>query len=94
MPPVKSTLSIGVARSTVERGPDWDEVTVMNGIDDPRTPSDLAEQLQTAELLDAFESMAPSHRREYIDWIEEAKRDTTRQRRLEETVRRLSDHGM
>ena len=62
----------------------------MNGIDDPRTPSDLAERLADVELLEAFEAMSPSHRREYIDWIDEAKQDATRQRRLADTIRRLS----
>ena len=63
----------------------------MNGIDDPRTPSDLAERLADVELLEAFEAMSPSHRREYIDWIDEAKQATTRQRRLADTIRLLSD---
>ena len=64
----------------------------MTGRDDPRTPSDLADALRNADLLDEFEAMSPSHRREYIEWIDEAKRDETRQRRLTGTVDRLSSH--
>jgi uncharacterized protein YdeI (YjbR/CyaY-like superfamily) len=34
-------------------------------------------------------TLPPSCRREYVDWVSEAKRDETRQRRLRETVARL-----
>ena len=33
-----------------------------------------------------FEQLAPSHRRKYIGWIDSAKRDETKQRRLREAV--------
>jgi uncharacterized protein YdeI (YjbR/CyaY-like superfamily) len=65
----------------------------VTGRDDPRTPLDLAERLADADLLDAFESMAPSHRREYIDWIASAKGETTRRRRITGTIERLSLHA-
>lgn len=61
----------------------------MTGRDDPRTPSDLAAQLRDADLLDSFEEMSPSHRREYIEWIDEATHDTTRRRRIGGTIDRL-----
>lgn len=34
-----------------------------------------------------FEQLAPSHRRRYIGWIEAAKRDETKARRLHEAIR-------
>ncbi len=37
-----------------------------------------------------WETLAPSHRREYARWVDEAKRPETRQRRVEETVRKLA----
>lgn len=37
----------------------------------------------------AFESLAPSLRRAYIGWIDSAKKDETKQRRLRETIRLL-----
>jgi uncharacterized protein YdeI (YjbR/CyaY-like superfamily) len=37
-----------------------------------------------------FESLAPSHRREYVRWIDSAKRDETKARRLEEAIRMLA----
>lgn len=53
----------------------------------PEVPSDLAAALDADGTAAArFAALAPSHRREYIEWIEEAKRSTTRARRIEQTV--------
>lgn len=38
-----------------------------------------------------FEGLAPSHRQEYVRWIDEAKRDETRKKRLAEAVHLLSE---
>lgn len=37
----------------------------------------------------SFDALAPSHRREYVQWITEAKRDETRQRRVEQAIEKL-----
>jgi uncharacterized protein YdeI (YjbR/CyaY-like superfamily) len=37
-----------------------------------------------------FEGLAPSHRRRYVGWIESAKRDETKVRRLQEAIRLLA----
>jgi uncharacterized protein YdeI (YjbR/CyaY-like superfamily) len=37
-----------------------------------------------------FEQLAPSYRRAYVGWIDSAKRDETKQRRLREAVQRLA----
>jgi uncharacterized protein YdeI (YjbR/CyaY-like superfamily) len=37
-----------------------------------------------------FQALAPSHRRRYIGWIETAKREETKLRRLRETIRLLA----
>jgi len=37
-----------------------------------------------------FESLAPSHRRMYVMWIDSAKREETKARRLEEAIRLLA----
>jgi uncharacterized protein YdeI (YjbR/CyaY-like superfamily) len=37
-----------------------------------------------------FEALAPSHRRRYVAWIESAKRDETKARRLKEAIRLLT----
>jgi uncharacterized protein YdeI (YjbR/CyaY-like superfamily) len=37
-----------------------------------------------------FETLAPSYRRAYIGWIDAAKREETKERRLREAVARLA----
>src|SRR4051794_6916619 len=50
---------------------------------EPKVPSDLAAALQkNRTAAEAFAKFPPSHRKEYIEWILEAKRDETRQKRL------------
>lgn len=44
-------------------------------------PDDLAAALEKRpSALTAYRNPAPSHRREYLEWIEEAKRPETRRR--------------
>jgi hypothetical protein len=50
-------------------------------------PPDLLKELEkTPEALRRFEAFAYTHRREYVEWIEGAKRPETRQRRVEKAV--------
>lgn len=50
-------------------------------------PADLARALKhNAKARAAFEAFPPSHQREYIEWITEAKTAATRQRRLATAV--------
>lgn len=50
-------------------------------------PPDLQTALKkNKKALAVFEAFPPSHRKEYITWIEEAKREETRQKRIEQTV--------
>jgi hypothetical protein len=52
-----------------------------------RVPSDLAAALKKNKTARAtFEALSPSHQREYIEWITEAKTDATRARRLATTI--------
>lgn len=56
----------------------------------PEITADLAGALRKASAaLAFFEQLAPSHRKEYIRWIEEAKKPETRQRRMEKAVEML-----
>lgn len=56
----------------------------------PRTiavPADLAEALAgDAAAAAFFEGLSFTHRREYVTWVEEAKREATRRGRIEKTV--------
>jgi uncharacterized protein YdeI (YjbR/CyaY-like superfamily) len=52
-----------------------------------KTPPDLAARLKTnKKAASTWENFAPSHRREYVEWITEAKRPETREQRLETTL--------
>ena len=56
-------------------------------------PPDLAAALRMRENAKAratFEDFSPSHRREYIEWITEAKRDETRAKRVTQTLEWLA----
>lgn len=50
-----------------------------------RVPGDLAAALDQ-ETRTVFDRMSYTHRREYVEWIEEAKRDETRRRRIAKAV--------
>jgi hypothetical protein len=53
-------------------------------------PEDLAVALAAdTSAAAAFEGLSYSHRREYVEWIDEAKRTETRARRISGTVERL-----
>jgi multidrug efflux pump subunit AcrB len=50
-----------------------------------RVPKDLADALDD-ETRAVFDRMSYTHRREYVEWINEAKRDETRRRRIAKAV--------
>ena len=55
-------------------------------------PKDLAAALKkNRKAREAFEAFSPSHRREYIEWIESAKREETRTRRLETALAQIAE---
>jgi hypothetical protein len=55
---------------------------------------DLREALERAPAAKvAFERMPPSHRREHVSFIDEAKRPDTRARRIAKTIERLAQGG-
>lgn len=45
---------------------------------------------RNAKARAAFENFSPSHQREYVDWITEAKRDETRAKRMATTIQWLT----
>jgi len=58
----------------------------------PAVPADLAAALRkNRAAAAAFQKFSPSHRREYVEWITEAKRDETRQKRLATTLEWLAE---
>lgn len=60
---------------------------------DTSVPEDLASALASASNFarEFFESLAPSYKRDYIEWITSAKREATRAKRLATTIEWLSE---
>lgn len=55
-------------------------------------PADLKKALApNAKASTAFKALAPSHRREYVEWIVEAKRPETRAKRIATAIEWLSE---
>jgi len=52
-------------------------------------PQDLAEALAKACLTDVFAKMSYTHQKEYVNAVNEAKREETRVRRIEKTIEEL-----
>jgi hypothetical protein len=73
-----------------------DSVNVEIGLDDAPRELEVPEPLATALDEDpvagaAFRSLAYTHRKEFARWIEEAKREDTRKRRLETALEMLRE---
>ena len=81
-----------VKEATGVDAPDRVRVT-MELDDEPRTadvPGDLRAALAgDAVASTAFDALSFTHRREYVQWVEEAKRPETRARRIAATVDRV-----
>ncbi|MBI1386959.1 MAG: bacteriocin-protection protein [bacterium] len=54
-------------------------------------PEDFMLALKEGEMLERFEAMPPSHRKEYLDWIEQAKKPETRKNRIAKAVTMIRD---
>lgn len=58
----------------------------------PTIPPDLAEALAQDDAARAgFEALRPSHQREYLQWIGDAKRPETRRRRIDQALVQLRE---
>ncbi|MEO7113272.1 MAG: YdeI/OmpD-associated family protein [Polyangiaceae bacterium] len=57
----------------------------------PKTPADLEEALeQNHKALIVFANFAPSHKRDYIEWIVQAKRAETRTARVKKAIAQMA----
>ena len=71
-----------------------DEITITVEPDtEPRlieVPKDLAKELRKEKEAKAFfDKLSYTHRREYVNWINEAKKEETRQNRIVKTIEML-----
>jgi uncharacterized protein YdeI (YjbR/CyaY-like superfamily) len=60
----------------------------------PTVPPDLAaalKQKKHQKARETFDNLSPSHRKEYIEWLTEAKREETRAKRLATTLEWLGE---
>ena len=70
---------------------EWDKATVRE--DTTNIPPELKRALKADKQAERnFDALAPSHKRQYIYWIADAKRDETRQRRIREALRMLREN--
>jgi hypothetical protein len=96
MPTGEGRFCLGITKAIrAEAGIDFgDRVHVVIELDSSRrtidTPADLTTALDEAQLAGAFSALSLSHRREYVQWITEAKGPLTRQRRIAKVVETLA----
>ena len=57
-------------------------------------PVDVKKAFKTAKMLTYFESLAYSHRKEYVMWITEAKKEETRIKRINQAIEKLASKQM
>lgn len=61
-----------------------------DGRPEPALPDELVAALAAAPAArERFEELSPTHRREYVRWVGEARRADARERRAAQTVMRL-----
>jgi uncharacterized protein YdeI (YjbR/CyaY-like superfamily) len=57
-----------------------------------RVPLEFADALKkNKKARSAFEAFSPSHKREYVEWITEAKREETRQQRIQTAIKWIAE---
>lgn len=57
-------------------------------------PEDVKKSFKTAKILTYFESLAYSHRKEYMMWITDAKKEETRLKRIRQAIEKLTSKQM
>lgn len=79
------------AEADVEIGQSYDvEISADLAVRAVEVPDDLAAALAAdPEAAAAFEKLAASHRKEYVRWVSDAKREQTRAERIARTVERV-----
>jgi len=82
---VKEAAALNEAGVTLKRAPKLPKPA-------PKTPSYmLAAIRKNRKALAAYQAFSPSHKREYVEWIMDAKTDETRARRLQTAVQWMAD---
>ena len=83
---VREAIRLNEEGVKVERAPSARSATPLE------IPDDLAAALKKDKKAQAaFDAFPPSHKREYVEWITEAKQEATRQKRLATTLEWLAE---
>jgi uncharacterized protein YdeI (YjbR/CyaY-like superfamily) len=82
---IRKAMALNESGTTVPRKP--------KRASKPLEPPDylMAALKRNKKALAAFEGFTPSHRREYVEWITEAKGEETRQRRLSQALEWMAE---
>lgn len=93
--PPRATL-LKLVKQAAKLSADGVTASVMSGPRTARKPLPVPDDLKRALAGDkkaraAFENFPPSHQREYVEWITEAKREETRAQRLATTIEWLAE---
>jgi hypothetical protein len=93
LPPDRAMLRlIGQAVRLNEQGVKLPRRSARGGKPPVRPPADLARALRAAPAARAtWVAFSPSHRREYAEWILDARRPETRRRRVEQAIALLAE---
>lgn len=75
----------GIARPPTERSGDSPQVSA-----DELPPYITKELKQNPQAWQNFQKLPPSHKRRYIGWIDSAKREVTKEKRLREAIELLT----
>ena len=83
---------IGLAKvEEAKRNGEWDKATQREDVTD--IPRELEQALQANKRAQRnFDTLAPSHKRQYIYWITDAKKDETRRRRIRVAITMLKEN--
>jgi len=83
---------IGLAKiRAAKKNGEWRKATLRE--DAANTPADLAQALRANKPAQRnFARLAPSHKKQFIWWITDAKTDATRQRRIQKTIRLVAQN--
>lgn len=53
-------------------------------------PADFENEMRLAQVIEAFEKLPYSHKTEYIQWVDEAKKPEARMKRIQDSIKKLS----
>ncbi len=84
----------GIREKSGKNFGDTIEITVEadNAVRDVAVPADFTAALAAEpSAKEFFETLSPSHRKEFVRWISEAKKDQARARRVEQAIQMLNE---